>query len=487
MSAKLATLENAQGGLEAPLRAEIQALENKLAQLENRPPQAVTVSSNNLEPRLAELRQQVEALGARGEPALAPDLSGIEERLAQTETKLAELGAEAPRVVDTTPEMVEERFQQLQAQVSALQQAQAAPPAPAEVVAAPSPSLPASPPMDASVYFEEAAIYRIGPGDQLEFTCFNDVLLSREEVLVRYDGRISLPLIPDIVVAGTTREEAEARVQNAYRSIFRNPRVSILVRGALSKVFTVVGDIQEPGMYPYEQPIRLIDAISLAGGLRDRSASAGTGGGFVGITGQLVKAFVVRRVEGERQVYEYDLRSLGKLGQHSSEAPVYPGDIIYVPEGVNLVYLLGEVDTRVVELLEGMTILQLLSLSGGFDATTARLSHVVLMRRVDDEHSEVMLVNLRRIFRNPDLDITLNPGDIVYVPQKRLVRLEEFIARFTGSISPLLGLYNDFIDARYSKRISEQLISNDTNVLQSLTELGASSAALLDVIQGNTN
>src|SRR5690606_18206681 len=93
-------------------------------------------------------------------------------------------------------------------------------------------SLPVSSAYDGAVTFARQSEYLLGPGDSMEFICFNDPLLSRELVLVRYDGSLSLPGIQDVHVAQLTREAAEARVQDAYRSIFRNPRVSLMVREA---------------------------------------------------------------------------------------------------------------------------------------------------------------------------------------------------------------------------------------------------------------
>ena len=210
----------------------------------------------------------------------------------------------------------------------------------------------------------------------LEFQSFDDESINRE-ITVRYDGHISLPLIEDLMVADKTRDEAERMVREAYAKVFRKPQLSLIVRETGSKTFTVMGDVADAGRYPYQNKTRLIDAISMAGGLRDRSTSSSVGG-FVGITGQLTKAFVIRRINGHREVLEYDLRSLGAPGAHSSEAPIYYGDIVYVPEGVNLVYVLGESRNPVIiELTEGMTLLQLLALSGGFEASTARLRSVV--------------------------------------------------------------------------------------------------------------
>ncbi len=324
--------------------------------------------------------------------------------------------------------------------------------------------------------------YRIGAGDQLEFQSFNDETINRE-VTVRYDGYISLPLVADLPVGDLTRAEAERLAREAYAAVFRDPQISLLVREATSKTFTVVGDVERPGRYPYTQAITLIDAISEAGSLRARNTNSSVGG-YVGITGQLTKAFIIRNVNGDRTVITYDLRGLGSPGAHSSQAPVYYGDLVYIPEGVNLVYLLGESRNPVIiELTEGMTILQLLALSGGFDASTGRLRGMVLMRQMDDDTTRVMKVNVRAMLKK-GTDLPLNPGDILYLPRKRLVRLEEFVRRFTGSISPVLNLYTSAVNAWYAEDIAQisattARTNNTLRVLGELEQFGASTSNLV--------
>jgi len=301
--------------------------------------------------------------------------------------------------------------------------------------------------------------YRLGAGDVLEFTLFNEPPAEGRPVTVRFDGYISLPRVPDIKVGGLTRPEAEAEVRRVYSQIYRNPEVSLAITNPDSKAYVVTGDVQLPGRYAYTRETSIWDAISLAGGLRQRNTGNGGGGGYVAITGQITKAFVIRRIDGERKVVSYDLRGFGESGAYRGDEPIYYGDVIYVPEGVNLVYLLGESQSPViVELTEGMTLLQMLALSGGFNQSTARISDVVLLRQVDDETTDIHRVNVRRMLKNKAEDMVLQPGDIVYIPQKALVRLSEFVQRFTGTVSPLFGLYTQAIDAVFAYSLNRETL-----------------------------
>lgn len=290
--------------------------------------------------------------------------------------------------------------------------------------------------------------YRIGAGDTLYLRSFDDESLSGE-VAVRYDGYVSLPLIPDIYVEGATRSEATERIREAYATIFSNPLISVSISDVGSKSYFVMGDVSDPGEFSYLRPVDLLDAINLAGGPRINTLG---GDSFVGAQGQILQVFVIRTVDGERRVMNYNLGNLTKPGPHDSEARVYPNDVVYVPEGKNLVYVLGDVQRpNVYELSEGMNLLQLLTIAGGPILTTGRLQHVILMHEVDDENTLIEVLDVAKMLksgRNP----RIRAGDIVYVPRRRMVKLSEFVNQFTSTVSPLMSLYNQAFDTYYAER-----------------------------------
>ena len=317
--------------------------------------------------------------------------------------------------------------------------------------------------------------YRIGAGDMLEFQSWDDPALSRPNISVRYDGHISLPLVPDINVHQRTREEATEMIRAAYEEVFIEPQVSLRIVESLSKSYYVMGEVQQPGEFAYRRTLNLLEAINQAGGPRiNRQA----GDAFVGGQGQLAKAFVIRIADDERNVIEYDLRNLSTPGPHASLAPIIPGDVIYVPEGVNLVYVIGQVARpNVYPLPERTTLVQMLAQAGGVDFSRAKLRQVVLLREINERETEIILVDVRQILRTGQ-DILLQPGDVIYVPQRDLVRLQEFVARFTGSISPVLGLYGQAIDTYYAY----DLVKGQVDRLQDGGQLDTNS--LLNLLSG---
>lgn len=326
--------------------------------------------------------------------------------------------------------------------------------------------------------------YRIGPGDLLGFRSFDEPALS-QELLVRYDGRVSLPLIPDVLVGGLTRDEAIEVIQGAYAEVFRDPQLSLTVQNSQSKMFYVMGDVTRPSQYPYERRTTVLQAINVAGGLRFASSAQQD---FVSQQGTLAKAFVIRGHDETRQVIECDLRKLTYPGAHASDTQVYPEDFVYVPQGVNLVYVLGAVGRPTVfQLAEGQTLVQLLARAGSTVDSTARMRHIILLREVNDEETEVMSVNLRKIYRT-GRDIQLRPGDVIYVPRRPLVRVEEFVSRVTGTISQVLNLYNLAWETTYTKTRVERLFdeADAADNPDTLSTLLSNTGDLGSIVQGYT-
>ncbi len=308
--------------------------------------------------------------------------------------------------------------------------------------------------------------YRIGPGDILSLRSFDDEKLSMDAP-VRYDGFISLQVIPDTYVEGMTREEAEECVREAYSEYYMDPELTLTISEIRSKLFTVLGEVQSPSEYPYTRPISVLNAIVIAGGPRINQQA---GDNYVGRQGQLVKAFLVRNTAEGRQVFEYDLRGYQEEGPNEADSPVYPGDVVYVPESANLVYVLGEVrQPSVYAISEGLTLLNLLSLAGGYNESTARLREVAITREVSDTETMIITFDVRAALKG-GTDFLLEPGDIIYVPRKRLVNAQEFIQRVLAPASTgmsfaqqVMSLYQQAYATYYTKEQFDRIYNNDTN------------------------
>jgi len=169
----------------------------------------------------------------------------------------------------------------------------------------------------------EAAVsdhrYRIGPLDQLNIIVWRNAELSAT-VTVRPDGRISVPLVEDVLAAGRSPAELAREVEQTLARVIRDPSVTVIVsgfQGVYADQIRIVGEAARPQSVPYRQNMTILDVMIQAGGLTDFADGNG--------------AVLVRGAEGGRQ-YGVRLKDLLKRGDISANVQVRPGDIIIVPQ-----------------------------------------------------------------------------------------------------------------------------------------------------------
>ena len=109
------------------------------------------------------------------------------------------------------------------------------------------------------------ADYVLGPEDVLEITVWKNPDLSKL-VQVRPDGRVSLPLIGDVLAVGRTTPELTEDISNRLKAFMENPTVSIVVKEVNSYAVYVLGEVAKPGKYPLKTKTTLLQAITLASG-----------------------------------------------------------------------------------------------------------------------------------------------------------------------------------------------------------------------------
>jgi polysaccharide export outer membrane protein len=114
------------------------------------------------------------------------------------------------------------------------------------------------------------AVFRLGPGDRVAVTVFSHPESSTpaEGVQLDLSGRLDLPLLGPLVLAGLTEDEARARITTELGRYLREPRVSLQLLEAASRRVYVLGEVDEPGPYVLDRPLTALQALSLAGGFR---------------------------------------------------------------------------------------------------------------------------------------------------------------------------------------------------------------------------
>lgn len=112
----------------------------------------------------------------------------------------------------------------------------------------------------------EEDIYRIGPEDILEISVWKEPNLTKQ-VAVSPDGRISFPLVGEILAAGATIEEIEYKVKEDIRRYIPDAVVTVMLVQANSFKVFVLGKVARPGAYTIGKRVNVLQALSYAGGL----------------------------------------------------------------------------------------------------------------------------------------------------------------------------------------------------------------------------
>jgi polysaccharide biosynthesis/export protein len=165
------------------------------------------------------------------------------------------------------------------------------------------------------------ADYLIGPGDTLQVFVWRSPELSAS-VPVRPDGKISTPLVEDMVAVGKSPAQLARDIEQVLAEYVRSPTVNIIVSnaaGALSQV-KVFGEVKTPQSVPFRDGLRVLDVVLAAGGFTDFAAPN--------------RAKIVRAAIGDQKPKEERVR-LGDLvqkGDMTQNLLLKPGDVLVVPQ-----------------------------------------------------------------------------------------------------------------------------------------------------------
>jgi len=111
--------------------------------------------------------------------------------------------------------------------------------------------------------------YMIGAGDILEIVTWKEPDFTREEVLVRVDGKISFPLLGDIQAAGFSPMQLKVIIEDSLKGYVDAPEVTVTVANPGSQKFYILGEVVRTGEYPLIKNLTVLQAFALAGGFTE--------------------------------------------------------------------------------------------------------------------------------------------------------------------------------------------------------------------------
>jgi polysaccharide export outer membrane protein len=255
---------------------------------------------------------------------------------------------------------------------------------------APAPTQPVAPPL------------LIGSGDLIDVTIFDAPELSGR-FRADQNGDVQMPLLPNIHLAGLTAEQAAKVIQDSYTQaqilIPEAARSTVFIEEYANQGIAVSGEVKNPGIYPAFGVRMLNDVITAAGGTTPTAAS---------------KVLITRRNDPQHSIpadYNPEARSSGVL-----QVQLYPGDTVVVLRA-GIIYVLGDVNKAGGFVLDGhstLTVEKAMALAGG-SARAAAMNRVQIVRTRGDR-KEMITVPVDRILEGKAPDMTLQDGDILYVP-----------------------------------------------------------------------
>ena len=163
--------------------------------------------------------------------------------------------------------------------------------------------------------------YAIGVDDVVQVTVWRNPELGIT-VPVRPDGKISVPLIGDVMAGGRTPSQVSADIQEKLAAFVRDPQVAVILTALNSHEYLsrvrVTGAVRQPISIPYRQGMTVLDAVLAAGGVNEFAAPD--------------RSSLYRRAEGQTASYAVRLDKIINRGDLSTNFTVAPGDVITVPE-----------------------------------------------------------------------------------------------------------------------------------------------------------
>ncbi len=270
----------------------------------------------------------------------------------------------------------------------------------------------------------------LGPGDTLNIsllifapgaapnaTLFN-ATEARTDVPIGPDGRITFLQARDVPAAGLTVDELRAKLDESLSTYYQNPRTIVVPSAIRSKKYVVLGAVANRGVYPFDRPVTIIEAIARAGGLQtglyeDRAVEMA----------DLQHSFLARN--GQR--VPLDFERLFQHGDLSQNLPLQPDDYLYFASAnSNEIYVLGEVNNPgVLVFAPNPTAMNAIASRGGFTEKAYRRR--ILVIRGSLNNPQTFVVEAANVLGGKASDLKLQPKDIVFVSESAWIKAQDVL------------------------------------------------------------
>jgi len=297
----------------------------------------------------------------------------------------------------------------------------------------------------ADVPADLATTYRFAHGDEFSVQVLTPVALTQPLVKVDPDGQFACLGLRGVPAVGRTVAELRVDLTARLGELYRQPVVSIQPLHVLGHRYYVLGQVADQGAFPLDRPLTIIDAVARARGLL-----TGVQNNITIETVDFERAFLMRG----RRFIPIDFQALVQGGDLRWNIHIHPGDVLSFPSTLSSeVFVLGAVGAPGAQpFSSGLTITNLLARRGGLLEQAHR--HQLVVVRGNLGHPRIFTVNIDKVLGGLSKDFPLQPGDIVYIPdrpfqyvrQLALLAIRTFVGTLAGNVADELandvGLFN---------------------------------------------
>lgn len=255
----------------------------------------------------------------------------------------------------------------------------------------------------------------LAPGDLIRISVFQQADLDLE-TRIPDNGKIAYPLIGAVQAAGRSSSSLEDTIrQKLSADYFQSPSVTVMVKEYVKRRVFIVGGVVKPDGYELAAASRMtvMQLVAAAGGLTERAVKNAV---------QIIR----RQPSGERMVLRLPLTEVESrlaVGKGDADLELWPDDLVVVPTSVRVAYVLGAVNKPGSFDLpaEGrLTVSMAVSQAGSY-TKFASTGNVQLLRQSATGQARKIVIDLDAVLGGRlDLDLTLQPGDVVWVPERGL-------------------------------------------------------------------
>ena len=280
--------------------------------------------------------------------------------------------------------------------------------------------------------------YELGRGDEISIDFAARPELSSKRV-VGPDGRVTLPLAGSVELAGKTREQAADAIVAALSPYYAGLSATVGVDKYTSNRVFLLGSVEHPGVVNFDQPPTLLEVLTRGGALSGGSTGNGSGGFGGGSYQARTPAALPDRCaiyRGSDKAVWVDLKGLIQSGNGLADLRLKRDDVVYVPSPAErYVSVLGQVQHPGALTLEsGMTLSKLLAEAGGLTKEAGKGPDIRVYQAAT---GVTRIIPFKAVLGPARLDLTLNSGDVVFVPESGFNSATYVLER----LSPLISVF----------------------------------------------